>query len=94
VAECIVALRNVATPRTNGIIASLLKARLDLVAWLHMVILVIWRSGRALEVWKNDLVVPPYKGKGSHQGTNNYRGISLLNILGKVYALLLMHHLR
>ncbi len=64
VAECIAVLRNVAVPR-----ASLLKVGLELATWLHKVILVlvVWHSGRALEVWKNTLVVPLYKGKGSHQ---------------------------
>jgi hypothetical protein len=37
------------------------------------------------------LVVLLYKGKGSQQATDNSRGISLLNILGKVYAMLFMH---
>jgi hypothetical protein len=41
--------------------------------------------------WKRALVVSLYKGKGSQQATDNYRGISLLSILGKVYAMLLMH---
>jgi len=39
------------------------------------------------------MVVPLYKGKGSHQCTDNYQGINLLSIPGKVYALLLMHRL-
>jgi hypothetical protein len=86
-------LCNAIAPEANGISAPLLKARLELVAWLHMVILAIWRSGRALEAWKNTLVVPMYKGKGSHECMNNYRGINLLSIPGKVYVLLLMHRL-
>jgi hypothetical protein len=36
-------------------------------------------------------VVPFYKGKGSQQSIGNYRGFSFLNILGKVYTMLLMH---
>jgi hypothetical protein len=55
--------------------------------------MVVWRSGRAPEAWKSVLVVSLYKGKGLHQCTDNYRGISLLNIPGKVYMLLLMHRL-
>ncbi len=61
-AECIVMLRNVAISR-----ALLLKVGLELTTWLHKVILVVWCSGRALEEWKSTLVVPLYKGKGSHQ---------------------------
>ncbi len=40
---------------------------------------------------KNAFVVPLYKGKGSHQYIDNYQGINLLSIPGKVYVLLLMH---
>jgi len=93
VADCVAALRNAVAPRANGIIAPLLKAGLEPVAWFHRVILDVWRSGRAPEAWKTAVVVLLYKGKGSHQCTNNYRGISLLNIPGKVYTFLLMHRL-
>jgi hypothetical protein len=80
-------------PRADVIIALLLKVGLELVAWLHMVILAVWCSGRAPEAWKNALVVPLYKGKGLHQCIDNYQGIILLSIPSKVYALLLMHRL-
>jgi hypothetical protein len=66
VAKCIVALHNVATFRANGIIAPLLKAGLELATWLHRVILVVWHNGRAPKAWKSTLVVPLYKGQGSH----------------------------
>ncbi len=88
VAECIVMLHNVTISR-----ALLLKVVLELATWLHKVILVVWRSGRALEAWKSTLVVPLYKGKGSHQCMNNHWGINLLSIPNKGYVLLLMHHL-
>jgi hypothetical protein len=93
VANCVTALRNATAPTADGIAAPLLKTRLEPVAWFHRVILAVWRSGRALGAWKSVVVVPLYKGKGLHQCTDNYRGISLLSIPGKVYALLLMHRL-
>ncbi len=65
-AECIVALCNVVAPGIDAIIAPLLKAGLELVVWLHMVILVVWRNGKALEVSKSALVISLYKGKGLH----------------------------
>jgi hypothetical protein len=45
----------------------------------------------ALVAWKQALVVPFYKGKGSQQSTNNYQGINLFSILGKVYTMMFMH---
>jgi hypothetical protein len=56
-AECITTLRN---------------AGLKPATWLHKAILVVWHSDRAFEAWKNALVVPLYKGKGSHQCMDNY----------------------
>jgi hypothetical protein len=91
VAECIAGLRNATTLRAECITTLLLKAGLEPTAWLHRVILVVWRNGRAPEAWKNALIVPLYKAKCSHQCTNNYQGIILWNIPSKVYALLLMH---
>jgi hypothetical protein len=55
------------------------------------VILTVWRSRRALVAWKHALVVPLYKGKGSQQCLDNYCGINLLSIPGKVYTMVLMH---
>jgi len=87
----VLSLRDVVAPGEDGITAPLLKACPEGITWLHRVILAVWKAGRALVAWKRALVVPMYKGKGSQQATDNYRGISLLNIPGKVYAMLLMH---
>ena len=38
------------------------------------------------EDWKSAVIVPLYKGKEEWTDCNNYRGISLLNVVGKIYA--------
>ncbi len=93
VQACVQCLRDVATPGEDDITTPLLKACFEGIEWLHRVILAIWREGRVPMAWKRALVVPLYKGKGLQQSTNNYRRISLLNIPGKVYAMLLMHRM-
>jgi hypothetical protein len=89
VRRCVKALRNAATPGEDGIDAVLLKASTVMMEWLHRVITVVWRSGRAPVEWKRALVVALHK-KGERCVPGNYRGISLLSIPGKVYAMLLL----
>jgi hypothetical protein len=84
------ALRNGAAGGLDGIVAPLLKTGFVVVSWLHRVICAVWRSGRAPVDWKRALIVPLYKGKGDRKVADNYRGISLLSIPGKVYATILM----
>ena len=44
-----------------------------------------WNTGIIPTDWKRALV-PLWKGKGNHQDCNNYRGVTLLSVLGKVFA--------
>ena len=45
-----------------------------------------FESGAVPEDWRSAAIVPLYKGKGERTEYNNYRGISLLNVVGKIYA--------
>lgn len=49
-----------------------------------------WTSGRVPVDWCKAVIVPLYKGKGSQQDCKSYRGISLLSIVGKLYAKVLI----
>ncbi len=62
---CVLSFRDVAAPGEDDITGPLLKACLKGIAWLHWVILVVWKAGRAPVAWKRALVVPLYKEKGS-----------------------------
>ena len=46
---------------------------------------------------ERDPVVPLWKGKGDRQDCNNYQGVMLLSVLGKVFARIILdrvhHHL-
>ena len=53
--------------------------------WLTRVCRVAWREGRAPMDWQTGIVVPIFK-KGDRRECSNYRGITLLNLSGKVYA--------
>ena len=45
----------------------------------------VWRKGKVVDDWKDAVVVPIPK-KGNFQLCDNWRGISLLDIMGKVFA--------
>ena len=49
-----------------------------------------WRNGQVPGDWCKAVIVPLYKGKGSRQDCINYRGISLLSVVGKLYAKVLI----
>ena len=40
------------------------------------------------------MIVPLYKSKGERTECKNYRGISLLNMVGKIYAVILVDRVR
>ena len=43
-----------------------------------------FKSGVVPEDWRSVVIVPLYKGKGERTKCNNYRGISLLSVVGKI----------
>ena len=54
---------------------------------------VIWSEGKVVDDWKNADVVPIPK-KGDLQHCDNWRGISLLDVVGKLFARVIQEHLQ
>ena len=50
---------------------------------------IIFKTAVIPEDWNIACIVPIYKNKGSRKDTNNYRGISLLSCLGKLFTSIL-----
>lgn len=46
--------------------------------------------GKVLDTWTWPIIFPLYKGKCSGNLCKNYRGITLLSILGKVNGIIIM----
>ena len=46
------------------------------------------------EVWLSALIVPLHKGKGERTECSNYRGISSLSVVRKIYANTLVDRVR
>jgi exonuclease III len=57
---------------------------------LHRLFNLCWQQGQVPGDWTKAVIVPLYKGKGSQQECRNYRGISLLSVVGKMYARILI----
>jgi len=53
-----------------------------------------WREKKVPEEWSTALITPIYKNKGEKAKCQNYRGISLLSVVGKLYAIILERKLR
>ena len=55
------------------------------IEWLVKLFNAVWERGEAPRDWKSGIIVPIHK-KGSRLECTNYRGISLLSVVGKVFA--------
>nr|VZI32590.1 unnamed protein product [Spirometra erinaceieuropaei] len=53
----------------------------------------MWRQGEVPQDFKDVTIVHLYKCKGNRQVCDNHRGISLLNIVGKIFARILLNRL-
>ena len=53
-----------------------------------------WEEGEVPQDIKNANIITLYKNKGDRSDCNNYRGISLLNIVGKLFARIILRRLQ
>jgi hypothetical protein len=92
VEAAIQSLRNTA-PGQDTIAAPVLKLS-GAAAWIHRVIQAAWEGGCLPHEWKQSVLVPLWKGKGSRMQPSNYRGISLLDTAGKAFVMLILRRIR
>ena len=53
-----------------------------------------FESGVMPEDWRYVVIVPQHKGKGERSGCKIYRGITLLSVVGKIFAGILLDRVR
>ena len=53
---------------------------------LHELLSLCWNEGQLPQDMRTAKIVTPFKNKGDRSDCNNYRGISLLSIVDKVFA--------
>ena len=82
-------------PGSNNIPPDLIKhCKTTLLHPLYEVLCQCWREGAVPQDMRDAKIITLYKNKGERSDCNNYRGISLLSIIGKVYAQVLLIHLQ
>ena len=62
--------------------------------WIWKLCNMTFESGVVPQDWRSAVIVPLYKGKGERIECKNYRVISLLNVVGTIYAGLLVYRVR
>ena len=53
---------------------------------LHSLLLQCWEEGEISQVMRNAIIITLYKNKRDRTDCNNYRAISLLSVVGKLFA--------
>lgn len=85
--QAIKELKRNKAPGIDNITAELIKAGGDtIVNALHVLLNKIYYSETVPEEWSRGIIIPIYKRKGDKMDCNNYRGITLLSIPGKVLS--------
>ena len=82
-------------PGNDGIPAEVLKcSKASLLPILHGLLIKCWRQGSVPQDMRDANIHTLYKNKGDKGDCNNYRGISLLSITGKLYARVVLWRLQ
>ena len=80
-------MKNGKAPGEDGIPAEIFKhGGAKLTDELYKLINTCWQQGVIPQGFKDVTIIPIYKNKGDHRDCSNYRGISLLDIAGKIMA--------
>ena len=63
------------------------------ILWLGRILNLALVSGKGQADWRNAIIAPIHK-KGNRKECSNYRGISLLSVVGKLYSSILVDRVR
>ena len=93
IAKCVRKLKNNKTGGIDGIVGELLKyGGSGMVDLLEQLFSVIWQEEIVPRQWRDGLNVNIFK-KGDREDPGNYRGITLLSVVGKVFCKILNNRL-
>ena len=93
VASAVKKLNSNKAPDINGFTSEILQCGgLDMIQMLHQLISYYWEKDSVPQEWIDAVLVSLHKS-GAHDQCGNFRGISLLSIIGKVLARILLDRL-
>ena len=93
ITKCLRNLKNSKTGGSDGIVGELLKyGGVGMVDLLEQLFSVIWQEEIVPRQWREGLIVNIFK-KGDREDPANYRGITLLSVVGKVFCKILNNRL-
>ena len=85
--KAIDSLNNGKAPGKYAIPPEVIKqGKLALLHHLHVLLVLCWKEETFPQDMRDDNIVTLYKNKGDRRDCNNYRGISLLSVVGKVFC--------
>ena len=94
VIQCIKQVNTDKAPGLDGIpVELLLHGGSNVHSAVHSLILSVWNGNPVPQDWIDAIMITLYKGKGKKSICSSYRGISLLETVGKVFARLLLNRL-
>ena len=79
----------------DGIVGEMIKTGENVVCkWMCRIFNICWERGEVSTDWRDAVMLPIYKGKGDKKECGMYRGISVLNVVGKVYERMIIERVR
>ena len=93
--KCITKLKNKKSAGVDMIVNEYIKTTRDVMCPLYIKLFnKILDSGTFPEEWLVGVIIPLYKNKGNTDDCNNYRGITLLSCVGKLFTSILNERLK
>ena len=82
-------------PGADGIPPEVIKAGKSILLHpLHELLRLCWKEGQVPQEMRDSKIVTLYKNKGDRSDCNNYRGISLLSVVSKMFARVVLKRLQ
>ena len=65
-----------------------------MIKWLAYIINIVWIKKTIPGNWRRGIILPFWKNKGNKEVCSNHRGITLLSIPGKLFAMIILERIR